>query len=172
MISDFYKIVTNLKKGGGKKELLQLPKCPYVRFRGNSNQDQSLNKSIYISNSSIKIISLPYQNLPIKIKSNWVTLLVIICHYFTKKGGGSIFQLFVTIHFVTIRLRREGVWCNLALVTNFPVFFYWRLPLVLLQIMSFVLFIQTKKSECGISQPRYCIAGDNGLKKRGDRTTA
>ena len=91
--------------------------------------------SPYTSNSSLKIILLPYQNHPIKMNSKWVTLLVIICHYFTKKGGGSNFQLFVTIYFVTIRLRREGVWCNLALVTNFPVFFYWRLPLAILLVL-------------------------------------
>ena len=88
--------------------------------------------SPYTSNSSLKIILLPYQNHPIKMNSKWVTLLVIICHYFTKKGGGSNFQLFVTIYFVTIRLRREGVWCNLALVTNFPVFNERKLVLGLL----------------------------------------
>ena len=63
MILDFYKIVTNLK-GGGKKELLLLQKCPYLCFRGNSNQDQSPNKSIYISNAAenniINISKPPY----------------------------------------------------------------------------------------------------------------
>ena len=54
---------------------------------------------------------------------------MLICHYFTKKGGGSNFQPLVTINVVIIRLRREGVWCNLALVTNFPVFFL-TLPLL------------------------------------------
>ena len=38
------------------KELLLLQKCPYLCFRANSNQDQNLNKSIYNSNSSLKII--------------------------------------------------------------------------------------------------------------------
>ena len=33
--------------GGGPKELSLFTKCPYVCFRGNYNQDHSLNKSIY-----------------------------------------------------------------------------------------------------------------------------
>ena len=35
------------QRGGGPKELSLFTKCPYVCFRGNYNQDQSLNKSIY-----------------------------------------------------------------------------------------------------------------------------
>ena len=38
--------------------------------------------------------------------------------------------------------------------------------------MSVALFIQAKQFERGIAQPRFCIAGDNVLNKRGDRTTA
>ena len=78
-------------------------------FWANSNQDQSLNESISNSRSNLKIILLRYQNHPVKIETILGNLLVIICHYFTKKGGGSNFQLFVTIYFVTVRLRREGV---------------------------------------------------------------
>ena len=56
------------QRGGGPKEMSLFTKCPYVCFRGNYNQDHSLNKSIY-NLSTLKIIILTYQNHPIKIDS-------------------------------------------------------------------------------------------------------
>ena len=47
----------------------------------------------------------------------------------SEKGGGGE-EGIVTFNFVIRRLRREGVWCNWALVTNCPVFFMASLHLI------------------------------------------
>ena len=99
------------------KLIFTLSQMSHVCFRGNSNQNWSL-KMVYSTQEAAKTQYCQHiPNHPFKTQSNlfWSSFITISQLIFT------INFVIVTINFVIIRLKREGVWCKLALVTNFPI---------------------------------------------------